>query len=68
LPGGDIVAMLPLPNKQVSMVWSTSPENASDLLLLKQSDWDSKWRMLAGGAIAKQLGTLMLNSTRAAFP
>ncbi len=68
LPGGDIVAMLPLPNKQVSMVWSTSPENASDLLLLKQSDWDSKWRMLAGGAIAKQLGTLMLNSTPAAFP
>jgi hypothetical protein len=68
LPGGDIVAMLPLPNKQVSMVWSTSPENASDLLLLKQADWDHKWGLIAGGAITKQLGTLTLNSTPNAFP
>jgi ubiquinone biosynthesis UbiH/UbiF/VisC/COQ6 family hydroxylase len=68
LPGGDIVAMLPLPNKQVSMVWSTSPENASALLLLKQSDWDSKWGMIVDGAITKQFGALTLNSTPTAFP
>ena len=68
LPGGDIVAMLPLPNKQVSMVWSTCPENASDLLGLTQADWDKKLGLIADGAVTKQLGTLTLNSTPAAFP
>ena len=68
LPGGDIVAMLPLPNKQVSMVWSTSPENAAELLQLTQSDWDAKFSLIADGAIIQQLGKLTLNSTPAAFP
>ena len=68
LPGGDIVAMLPLPNKQVSMVWSTSPENAAELLKLDQSAWTEKFSLIANGAIAKQLGVLTLNSTPAAFP
>lgn len=68
LPGGDIVAMLPLPNKQVSMVWSTSPENAAELLKLDQSAWSEKFSLIANGAIAKQLGVLTLNSTPAAFP
>lgn len=68
LPGGDILAMLPLPNKQVSMVWSTSPENASDLLSLTQADWDEKFELIAHGAIARQLGKLTLNSVPAAFP
>lgn len=39
LPGGDILAMLPLPSKQVSMVWSTSPERVADLLKLDQAQW-----------------------------
>jgi ubiquinone biosynthesis UbiH/UbiF/VisC/COQ6 family hydroxylase len=68
LPGGDIVAMLPLPNKQVSMVWSTSPENAAELLKLDQAVWSEKFALIANGAIAKQLGVLTLNSTPAAFP
>jgi len=68
LPGGDIVAMLPLPQKQVSMVWSTSPENAANLLKLTQADWDKKFQLIANGAIAKQLGDLTLNSSPAAFP
>ena len=68
LPGGDIVAMLPLPNKQVSMVWSTSPENAAELLKLDQAVWSEKFSLIANGAIAKQLGVLTLNSTPAAFP
>ena len=68
LPGGDIVAMLPLPNKQVSMVWSTSPENASELLQLNPSQWQECFSFIANGAIEKQLGELTLNSTPAAFP
>ena len=68
LPGGDIVAMLPLPNKQVSMVWSTSPEHAAELLQLNQSQWLDRFASVANGAITKQLGDLTLNSNTAAFP
>ncbi|MBU3621300.1 FAD-dependent monooxygenase [Polynucleobacter sp. CS-Odin-A6] len=68
LSGGDIVAMLPLPNKQVSMVWSTSPENAADLLKLDQAAWSQRFSSIANGAIIDQLGTLTLNSMPAAFP
>ena len=68
LPGGDIVAMLPLPGKQVSMVWSTSPEHATELLKLDQAQWLDQFASIANGAIPKQLGVLTLNSTPAAFP
>ena len=68
LPDGDIVAMLPLPGKQVSMVWSTSSEHAADLLKLNQAEWQEQFSVIANGAIGKQLGELTLNSTPAAFP
>lgn len=68
LPGGDIVAMLPLPGKQASMVWSTSSEHAADLLKLNQAEWQEQFSVIANGAIGKQLGELTLNSTPAAFP
>jgi len=68
LPGGDIVAMLPLPGKQVSMVWSTSPEHAAELLKLDQTQWLDQFASIANGAIHQQLGELTLNSTPAAFP
>lgn len=68
LPGGDIVAMLPLPGKQVSMVWSTSLENAAELLKLDQAQWLDRFASIANGAIKKQLGELILNSTPVAFP
>ena len=68
LPGGGIVAMLPLPGKQVSMVWSTSPEHAADLLKLDQAQWQDRFTSIANGAIGKQLGELTLNSTPTAFP
>ena len=68
LPGGDIVAMLPLPGKQISMVWSTTPESANELLKLSQDQWVDRLSSIANGAIGKQLGDLTLNSTPAAFP
>jgi 2-polyprenyl-6-methoxyphenol hydroxylase-like FAD-dependent oxidoreductase len=60
--------MLPLPNQQVSMVWSTTPENASELLKLDQYGWSNLLSSIANAAIGKQLGELTLNSTPAAFP
>jgi len=68
LPGGDIIAMLPLPGKQVSMVWSTSPEQAAELLKLDQVQWLGQFASIANGAIVKQLGDLTLNSKLATFP
>ena len=68
LPGGDIVAMLPLPGKQVSMVWSTSPEHAAELLKLDQAQWLDQFASIANGVILKQLGELTLNSIPATYP
>ena len=68
LPDGDIIAMLPLPHQQASMVWSTSPEKAAELLKLDQTAWVKQFEEIAGGAICKQLGNLTLNSEVAAFP
>ena len=68
LPGGDIIAMLPLPDKQVSMVWSTSPQNAETLLLLDDIKWSETLGKIADGEITKLLGALQLNSQTAAFP
>jgi 2-polyprenylphenol 6-hydroxylase len=68
LPGGDIIAMLPLPNKQVSMVWSTSPQNADALLLLDAEGWSDAFNKIVREEITNQLGALSLNSQPAAFP
>jgi 2-polyprenylphenol 6-hydroxylase len=68
LPGGDILAMLPLPGKQVSMVWSTSPENATRLLTLEAGQWQSEFAMLHDGAIVHALGTLTPHSKPGSFP
>jgi ubiquinone biosynthesis UbiH/UbiF/VisC/COQ6 family hydroxylase len=68
LPGGDILAMLPLPGKQVSMVWSTSPENAARLLTLEASQWQSEFAALHDGAIVHTLGTLTPQSKPSSFP
>jgi ubiquinone biosynthesis UbiH/UbiF/VisC/COQ6 family hydroxylase len=68
LPGGDILAMLPLPGRQVSMVWSTSPENATRLLALDAGQWQSEFAMLHAGAIVHALGTLSPHSKPGSFP
>ncbi len=68
LSGGDILAMLPLPNKQVSMVWSTSPDNAAKLMTADQSTWTEIFSKIAHGALFEKLGHLTLNSAPASFP
>jgi ubiquinone biosynthesis UbiH/UbiF/VisC/COQ6 family hydroxylase len=67
LPGGDILAMLPLPTQQVSMVWSTSPENANHLMPLRSEAWPKLLQEQVGGSIHKALGTLQLESAPASF-
>ena len=68
LPGGDIIAMLPLPNQQVSMVWSTSNAHAEHLLKLSQAQWSEQFRKIANGDILQQLGELTLHSDPTSFP
>lgn len=68
LPGGDILAMLPLPTQQVSMVWSTSPENATHLMQLHPEAWSKLLQDQADGSVHKALGTLQLQSIAASFP
>ena len=67
LPGGDILAMLPLPTQQVSMVWSTSPENANHLMQLRSEAWPKLLQEQVGGSIHQALGTLQLQSAPASF-
>jgi ubiquinone biosynthesis UbiH/UbiF/VisC/COQ6 family hydroxylase len=68
LPDGDILAMLPLPTQQVSMVWSTSPKNANHLMQLRSEAWPNLLQEQVGGNIHKALGNLQLQSTPASFP
>jgi len=68
VPGGDIIAMLPLPNQQVSMVWSTSNAHAEHLLKLSQAQWSEQFRKIANGDILQQLGELTLHSDPTSFP
>ena len=59
-----ILALLPLPQQMVSMVWSVSPEKAENLLQLPQEE------LCAQVATAAQhvLGSLQLITPPAAFP
>lgn len=64
LPNGDILAMLPLPQQQVSMVWSTQNEHANHLLQLDTQAWSNQF----GHEVHDQLGELQLQSAPASFP
>ncbi|NBO87873.1 MAG: ubiquinone biosynthesis protein UbiH, partial [Burkholderiaceae bacterium] len=64
LPNGDILAMLPLPQQQVSMVWSTQKDHANYLLQLDSQAWSNQF----GQEVHDQLGELQLQSTPASFP
>ena len=64
LANGDILAMLPLPQQHVSMVWSTQNEHANHLLQLDNKAWSNQF----GAEVHDQLGELQLQSTPASFP
>ncbi len=64
LSSGDILAMLPLPQQQVSMVWSTQNEHAKHLLQLDSLAWSRQFDQ----EVHDQLGELQLQSIPASFP
>lgn len=68
LPDGHILAMLPLPAQQISMVWSCASQYANQLLQLNPSEWSELLREQSAGAVERLLGTLQLQSAPASFP
>jgi ubiquinone biosynthesis UbiH/UbiF/VisC/COQ6 family hydroxylase len=71
LPGGDILALLPLPNQRVSMVWSTTASNAQILKELCDKNPDAFCQTVtsaADGSVMKHLGELSLITSAESFP
>lgn len=71
LPSGDVLALLPLPDKKVSMVWSTSKENADYLINLSQSDPELFCQTIVSQAEGKPLevlGQLTLLNQAKSYP
>lgn len=60
----DILALLPLPGRRVSMVWSVSPEKSSQLLALSPDELASQ----VARAAHDTLGALQVITPAAAFP
>ncbi len=63
LPTGPL-ALLPLDNDRSSLVWSTSPDEAQQLLELDEQAFCARVTEASGGVIGRVTGT----SPRAAFP
>ena len=62
-PGGPL-ALLPLADGRVSIVWSTAPEHAAELLALDDATFGAAVTDASGG----RLGALTAASSRARFP
>ena len=71
LPGGDILAMLPLPDQRVSMVWSTTADNAQKLKALCEQNSDEFCKLIVSAAnadVLTHLGELSLMTPAQSFP
>lgn len=71
LPGGDILALLPLPEQRLSMVWSTSAQHAQELKELCEQNPDAfclKITEAANGNVKNQLGELSPITSAQTFP
>lgn len=56
--GGEIIALLPLPDSHVSLVWSARTEHADKLLALDPAQLAVEIEKATGGASAKYVGAL----------
>ncbi|CAJ0798999.1 2-octaprenylphenol hydroxylase [Ralstonia condita] len=65
---GEILAMLPLPDRRVSMVWSASEEHARELLALSPEALCRAVEAAAGGAVAARFGRLSCITPAQGFP
>jgi len=71
LDNGDVLALLPLPNKKVSMVWSTSEANAAHLVDLAKNDCELLCQSIssqAQGLPLQALGKLQLLNQVKTYP
>jgi ubiquinone biosynthesis UbiH/UbiF/VisC/COQ6 family hydroxylase len=71
LPGGDVLALLPLPGKRVSMVWSTHHDHAKTLLDCAVEDphaFCARISQCAHGQVTHELGELSLLSAVKSYP
>ncbi len=68
LPGGDILALLPLPNQKLSMVWSTSTKHAEQLQALSAEDLCARVMSAASGQVVLKTGQLRLLTAPQGFP
>jgi len=68
LPGGEILALLPLPNKKLSMVWSAKTEHAEQLKQLSADDLCAKVAKAAGGQVFEKTGSLKMLTAQHSFP
>ncbi|CAH0445803.1 2-octaprenylphenol hydroxylase [Ralstonia syzygii subsp. syzygii] len=65
---GEILAMLPLPDRRVSMVWSADEDHARDLLARSPDALCRAVEAAAGGAVAARFGRLSCLSPAQGFP
>jgi 2-polyprenylphenol 6-hydroxylase len=71
LDNGDVLALLPLPDKKVSMVWSTAESNAAHLVDLAKNDPDLFSQTIgsqAQGMPLEALGKLQLLNQVKTYP
>ena len=71
LPGGDVLALLPLPGKRVSVVWSTHHDHAKKLLDLAENDpkeFSKRICLAARNQVQFELGDLTLMNDAQSYP
>ena len=68
LPGGEILALLPLPNKKLSMVWSARTEHGEQLKKLSADELCAKVVQAAGGQVVEKTGALKMLTAQQGFP
>ncbi|WP_454723275.1 MULTISPECIES: UbiH/UbiF family hydroxylase [Cupriavidus] len=65
---GEILALLPLPGRRVSMVWSADEGHAAELLALSPEALSATVMQAASGAVGRQFGTLRCVTPAQGFP
>jgi ubiquinone biosynthesis UbiH/UbiF/VisC/COQ6 family hydroxylase len=68
LPGGEILALLPLPDKKLSMVWSASTEHAERLKKLSPEALCAEVMRAAQGLVQQRTGQLQMLTASQGFP
>lgn len=68
LNNGEILALLPLPNKKLSMVWSAEPQHAEQLKALDASSLCTAVQAAADGSVGQRTGALKMLTAPQGFP